>query len=324
MKKTISLLLALVMLLSLAACSSEPEKSGEELAFEAANALLESGDYEGAIAAFSQIGMYQQISAKIQEAQAALDAQSTAFLQGKWMNVTGWSCTLEFYPDGKGKMINSDDAYNLEYSYSDGQVSVNQPLFFMLRVEEKDGIIHLISEGVEMDLVSEADYEKVGPQQVEITMDNWDTYFEMVQGWNHYMTPFGDVEWQNYGCALVLKPEYLDRMPGRYEDISVDFQIEYDYAMFYVENPMTLDILVTDRVYHPDWDWTNGTESGTGTVYGNINNYENLAESSLMYNQYGTFIPCDRGYTEDDGIYAYAIMTRADVTNVQGTLMLLP
>ena len=45
MKKTISLLLALVMLLSLAACSSEPEKSGEELAFEAANALLESGDY---------------------------------------------------------------------------------------------------------------------------------------------------------------------------------------------------------------------------------------------------------------------------------------
>ena len=72
MKKTLRMLLCLVMALvlciGLCACASEEDK-----AFEAANALLEAGDYDGAIAAFSAIGRYQEISAKIDRMELIVD-----------------------------------------------------------------------------------------------------------------------------------------------------------------------------------------------------------------------------------------------------------
>ena len=71
------LLLSLVMCLTLAACASKEDK-----AFDEANALLEAGDYEGAIAAFSAIGRYQEISAKIAEATQLLDESNAGFLYG--------------------------------------------------------------------------------------------------------------------------------------------------------------------------------------------------------------------------------------------------
>lgn len=325
MKKTISLLLALVMLLSLAACSSEPEKSGEELAFEAANALLESGDYEGAIAAFSQIGMYQQISAKIQEAQDLLDASNAGFLYGKWMDFSGNDFEMELREGGTGTIVQNDGTtLNMEYEYKDGAVYIQQPLSFTLEVTEVDGIIHLIGEGVGLNLVSEKDYETLGPKEVAITLENWDAYFDMIIDWHHSLTPFGDVDWQVHSCYLILKEEYRDKLPANAYEYEVDFQIEYDYAMYYVENHMTMDLVVTDRLFHPEWEWTHGTDTATGTVIGFAGANDHRAESDPLYNQCGTLITNAHGWSEDGEEYANAIMTRCDVTNVQGSLLLYP
>ena len=63
-KRFLTLILALVMCLAMTSCASEEDK-----AFEAADALLAAGDYEGAIAAFSSIGRYAEISEKIYEAE---------------------------------------------------------------------------------------------------------------------------------------------------------------------------------------------------------------------------------------------------------------
>ena len=49
--------------------------SAEERAFEEACALMEDGDYEAAIEAFADIGMYREISDKIEEAQELLQEE---------------------------------------------------------------------------------------------------------------------------------------------------------------------------------------------------------------------------------------------------------
>ena len=56
MKRLIALALILMMCLGMTACGA----SEDEKAFEEANALLDSGDYEGALEKFYSIGLYNQ------------------------------------------------------------------------------------------------------------------------------------------------------------------------------------------------------------------------------------------------------------------------
>ena len=74
MKRILCIILSILMLLSLAACG-EPEPDPEQLAFEAACALLEEGKYREAIDAFSRLESYRKVQSKINEAEAALEAQ---------------------------------------------------------------------------------------------------------------------------------------------------------------------------------------------------------------------------------------------------------
>ena len=74
MKRILCIILSILMLLSLAACG-EPEPDPEQLAFEAACALLEEGKYQEAIAAFSRLESYRKVQEKIDAAEAGLEAQ---------------------------------------------------------------------------------------------------------------------------------------------------------------------------------------------------------------------------------------------------------
>jgi len=83
-KKTFALVLLAVLLLSLMACGKASETSipmaskEEQEAFDAACALIESGDYVRAIDALAGIPLYDAVQKKINEANAALEQASVA------------------------------------------------------------------------------------------------------------------------------------------------------------------------------------------------------------------------------------------------------
>ena len=108
MKQTISLLLALALCLSLCACGeAAPQETTidpEVQAFQDAEALLEAGEYEAAIAAFSAIGNYQQIADKIAEAETLLDEQRNSFLYGNWKDLNSLT-EVSFDESGMGVFI---------------------------------------------------------------------------------------------------------------------------------------------------------------------------------------------------------------------------
>lgn len=222
------LLMVLLLSISLTACASAEDK-----AFDEANALLEAGDYDGAIAAFSAIGRYQEISEKIEQAQQLRDEKNAGFLFGTWFNlINGESYT--FHPDGTGTLVYETDMISFTYSYTDGIIKFTSPEVYFIDVKEIDGVMHLTNGDGNFDLVSEDDYAVLGPQEVEITLENWEEYFELRQANNVYVNNFGEVE-HNYPChGIFLKEEFYDRISPDYVDFKIDFELTYDEACFKV------------------------------------------------------------------------------------------
>lgn len=234
MKNTIrvlSLILALVLCLSLAACSSADDK-----AFEEADALLAAGDYDGAIAAFSAIGRYQEISAKIAEAEKLRDDANMGFLFGNWMDIT-CGYTFTFNEDGTGVITYPDNVNSpptsISYTYSDGIVKLTSPYSWNMPVSEIDGVIHIISESPSYHLVPEANYPELGPYEVEISMDNWQEYFEIRRADDVSFNSFGEPENRAACHGLFLKDEYAQMLAQDYgESVDISVEVQYDEAWF--------------------------------------------------------------------------------------------
>ena len=320
--KIVSLLLAIAMCLSLAACASKDDK-----AFEEANALLEAGDYDGAIAAFSAIGRYQEISSKIEEATKLREEANAGFLFGTWMDLNS-NAVFTFAPGGTATLTSYDSVTALEYEYANDTVTITAPIVMKMNVAEVDGIQHITLENY--DLISEADYAVHGPKPVEITLENWAEYFEIREAKYVWFNPFGDLESSSPGYGIFLKDEYYDRLANSYEAVQVDFEVTYDEICYkaegYESDNFDYNLLgeytltPTDPPY-----WADKPETGltaTGTVYDRRRETDGNTELDPFYQKVAA--QCSiYGATSSDSInYYYYGATNIQVSRVQGTLLL--
>lgn len=186
MKKIITIVLAALMLLSLAACAAEetqPTLSPEEQAFEAACSLMEEGKYQEAIDAFSALESYRKIQKKIDEAQEALENQKLAeeaavreaelkkirHLLGTWKSSDG-TIELTFQENmfchyrewmeptmtreiDYAYTLHAETAYLEAFPVADPALKTD--LGFPITVEDRDGIAHLLIAGYDFTRIEE-------------------------------------------------------------------------------------------------------------------------------------------------------------------------
>ena len=192
MKKAAMIALFLVLAVFLVACSNDSSASSETKLFEAANALMEEGKYEEAIAIYQSIESYQKISEKIAEAESHLlesaPPESTetetqpiesvppedpnAFLYQKWIDLNdrlgrGYPQALTFLENGTvydREGYNKDTEQILRYAWESGDITVinsHQVVVMRLHPEEIDGVTHLRGSynDYDFDFVPEVNYD---------------------------------------------------------------------------------------------------------------------------------------------------------------------
>lgn len=329
--KILCLLLAAMLCVSMAGCTiwdaREETIFEEEEAFEAANALLEAGEYEEAIAAFKAIGRYQEISGKIAEAQELMDEENAGFLFGAWIDLNSGN-VIEFKAGGNATITNKD-VVALTYEYADDVVTITSPEIFTLDVTLEEDILHLI--GSDFDLVREADYAAMAPIAVEITMDNWQEYFELREVNDIWENEFGEVSYEAPHLAIFLKEEYYSRLPEY--DVCQDlvFELIYDECLYQLLNcnPDDYDYHFTGRyekkqIDPPYWSSELGTDlTSIIIIYDNRNNPWMSELSPLRGKIHGAMSTVDFSIDMYGTQYYYGY-TNFRVNRVHGTLMLLP
>lgn len=323
MKRVFTLLLALVMAVSLLACGS-----GDKKAIEEAQALIDSGNYESAIELLTSIEQYQQITEMLDEALQMMQEQErqeqlaeAEFLFGTWICLDDMSSTLIFREDGTCSFADQYDTWDSNFAYDNGVVTGILDTF---TVGEYQGVPCLSGETFGRNLsesgffayrfIKEEDYEALGPKTVEITMENWEEYFELREIRLTYLNDFGEIDYVGFGYGIYLKEEYVEKLYTGYEAVSVAFKMEYDWCNRRVTNPAQDDYVMGNVV------WTPEHESSTSQVYDH-RDYEHIGVGQPEYNAVcATF-----GYTSGiQGNDIFPCLENGVVIDVQGALILFP
>ena len=345
--KKIALFLVIVLLLGMTGCASEESK-----AMDAANALLEAGDYAAAIEAYGAISSYQDVSAqiaaaadaliaageyekamellssvngykmiadKMEEAEQLLQDQKAGFLYGTWKNLYS-DAVLTMHEDGTGSLTVGSENYDIHYIYEDGKVTLDNPLTFALTVSEENGIPHLVNEANSMNFVTEANYEAIGPREVEITLENWEQYFELKHVRSLLYDQFGEPTAAAFNYVIYLKEEYIEKLAGgnnAFHDLV--FKLEYDQNHRYVSNVTSDDFVVGDIHF------SNETQTLTATVHDYRGNASMSTREVLYESVCGEFsiglVNIDQGSEESK---SYPYMENGKIIAVLGSVMLFP
>lgn len=283
MKRLFCVLLSISMLLSLAACG-KPDP--EQLAFEAACALLEEGKYQEAIDAFSRLESYRKVQEKIDAAEAGLEAQWLAseeaakqaeleklgFLYGTTWHELGGTIELTFEEHQNGgsplhcrywEDRETLEDFDAHWKFIDGEIRVAYfpgldpdaapGAVHPVTAEERDGITHLLIG--DLDFVRSEDYGSFAPVEIEVTLDNWQEYFEIREGYKWEQDDFGVTVGLRIITAIVLREEYRDRTVLDLTDVTFGYtsdQVERSVSQIDFENKIAIPggvtfIYITDE-----------------------------------------------------------------------------
>ena len=145
-------------------------------------------------------------------------------------------------------------------------------------------------------------------QTVEITAENWDTYFEFrtVYTWNE--NAFGETDSLEYPTVLCVREEYIDRIVMDQVDLAVEctWDENYRYPEIDWENK-TMSFGELDKDY--------GQQSHTGKV-SEIRCWESYE------NAYIVVYPRDIGFSKEmlADCPSQLSMENCDVARIQGTI----
>lgn len=312
MKRLIALALILMMCLGMTACGA----SEDEKAFEEANALLDSGDYEGALEKFYSIGLYNQTAEKIYQIEEQLRGEKVSFLTGTWKDLNN-DMTLTFGEKGKFTVTYPDGTVDDGEAWFDDNDQLY--LFEAVEIREIDGVTHMTGEY--SDWVSEADYEVIGPRTVEITLDNWADYFEIRETDCQYRNDFGEIEQKGFGFGVFLKDDVASKLRDPYESVNVSVKVAYDEVMHKAIGSVANGDFQVGEVGQPKWmEEETRREEAVGQVW--------LQEDDHMEGSgcYGCYCANFTGYTsieEENDTYIY-VYENPELLDITGTLVIFP
>ena len=314
MKKLICVLLLLAMAISLSACASQEDK-----AIEAARAMMEDEDYLGAIQTLESIPSYQKISSCIQEAQHLQEESlrqerlsQAGFLFGSWKSIDSDS-TLLFREDGTGHYRYSAeiDGHDFIFTVEDNSINLG---WEQLSVTSLNGIVCLsaVNEGIRY--VSEKDYAIAGPRAVEITIENWEEYFELRNIRNFGMDDFDEPVRVGFGYGIYLRDEYVEKLYGSSMELDVAFKMEFDDYNRQVEDPLDDNYVLGAKTY----DRGRVTKTATVMDYRSFGNYQSI---DAEYNSVAAIF-CDSSSLIS--LKEYCSFENGTLLDVRGSIMLYP
>ena len=222
MKKLLSLILVLTMALSLCACGKADD-------YESAIALMEAGNYEEAIVAFTELGDYKDSVQKLEECENALSyAEAVALFEAEqYEEALAIFTALGNYQDSIAKTKECENAI----AYNEALTLIDNELYF-----EAYDIFSTI-----------ATYKNVPEylnryQTIEISIDNWFEFFEITEEYKY--NAFDEIE--GYITSLQLKDGYV--MNEATTDIDIEYSYEEYWKYFKLDNE-TGDVVLGDIAY---------------------------------------------------------------------------
>lgn len=244
MKRWICFVWCLILTLSLCACAGETRETGPvedpriaqlEADLAEAEERMKNGDYEIALSILQNNELYRQISDAISEAEAGRQEQWLSEydgLFGKTWYATDRDMQVTFRrePDRAGNlvmeyrvMVNEQGVFTerkgeIPCSVEDGPlilryitdfdsvVATDVPVIW----REENGKEYLYLNSIQFEPESAA--KPAGVEMVEITMDNWQEYFEIKTAEIWEKDDFGDVSGLILTTYVGLKDEYMNRV----------------------------------------------------------------------------------------------------------------
>lgn len=320
MKRCITMMLVFAMCLSLCACGKSEAVKNVESLIEAIGGV--TVDSEAAVVAAEKA--YNSLSEEdkstvenafvLESARESLDALlfERAIL-GTWISINS-GASYTFMENGECIYTDSDNNSSLTYEITEQTIRVTtaiSKLVFNLE-EDSRSVVHMIDETSGIDCVSESDYSAFAPEEIEITLDNWQNYFEIRPANRTECDAFGTIIHYVYGYAFFLKDEYMDRVAS-ISDIAFKVNAAFEYRQV-------------------EWDTQQLIEGGkigeteVAEVVATIADYRDNTISqghSDLDGYIAAYIPDIGGYG-DFNLYWSFYTDEFDVIDVKGTLELAP
>ena len=188
----------------------------------------------------------------IQEKSAVETPDEAAFLYGTWRCVQDGE-EITFQDDGNAVFRSPQTGESGEFSVHSGHVYLPQ---WVMSVGTFRGADCLMVTGYLADAaeeqgaaghiyVREGDYDRVAPQQVTITMENWETYFEMGELRYRYQNVHGE-DMAIYVLGIYLKEAYVDRLQDPMAPLDVYFTVKRDVYHCCVQDPLGEEPVFSD------------------------------------------------------------------------------
>lgn len=223
MKKWIALVLALVMCMGLCACGNSKYAKYETLI-----GCLEAGDYESALAELMRLaGEEDGMTIEEQERKAAKE-----FLTGQWFSLGG--VEMVFNDDGTATLdggtypweiyscrLDEDGAIQSLSLYF-GENSENADWFLDVSGTDRgDTFLFCHNDKGGDEYRSYSFYSAEEYELVNITVENWTDYFEIVKTAYVIKNPFDEVECFDVDTKMMVKGELEDKT------MSIDVAVEF-------------------------------------------------------------------------------------------------
>ena len=317
MKRIIILLLVLSMSLTLVACSGD----GIDTVIEEADKLLAEGDYVAALDTLNAADEYSKLIAKINATRLSQLQAEKGNILGTWINTEG-TTMVTFRDDFTGTITNLDNNIEQTLDYevtNDGRIYVTYPYNMKLSIAQEDNIVKLVNETATTTFVTEADYVLFAPEIIELTLDNWQDYFELREAIDLYSNEFGELQHFSIGYGLFLKDEFIPRLKNL-ENVS--FELEAERFFRTVEVDEASGAYTTGDALDYNWDWHPDGQSGTfsATVWDRTKYTSDDPRSSSYQQVCGT---CTDGMSTYEGDVEYhCVLENATLTRIQGTIEL--
>lgn len=240
-KKVLSAMLAVVMCVSLTACGGGKENSNHEGSdHEELLQMLENGEYESAHYYIDNLKRQEEEANKEENKESDGKESILSELYGEWLVQNAYDEdnvieSVSFDGDNTCKIGNKDYKWRINYEHessvslyvTEGEKKIynaymstedrEQSLSLSKIIEEETGRAESIGA-----YRKAANYDKI-----EINVDNFLQYFELVEKVEFTKDSFGDVSGLSFSQYVMIKEEYLDKV----SDLSkVVVELDFTYG----------------------------------------------------------------------------------------------